>query len=54
MSKGLGRDFFNLADCHACGLLPETCWEERNAFLDRGLVIGIYDNREIGFWRDML
>lgn len=54
MSKGQGRDSLNLAACHACGLLPETCCEERNAFLDRGLVIGTYDNKEIGFWRDML
>ena len=54
MSKGQGRDSLNLAACHACGLLPETCCEERNAFLDRGLVIGTYDNKKIGFWRDML
>lgn len=54
MSKGQGRDSLNLAACHACGLLPETCCEERNAFLDRGLVIGTYDNKEIGFWRNML
>lgn len=54
MSKGQGRESLNLAACHACGLLPETCCEERNAFLDRGLVIGTYDNKEIGFWRGML
>ncbi len=38
----------------ACGLLPETCCEKRNVLLDRGLVIGTYDNKEIGFWRDIL
>ena len=54
MSKGQGQDSLNLAACHACGLLPKTCCEERNVFLDRRLVIGIYDNKEIGFWRDML
>lgn len=32
MSKGQGRDSLNLAACHACGLLPETCCEERNGF----------------------
>lgn len=54
MSKGQGRDSLNLAACHACGLLPETCCEERNAFLDRGLVIGTYDNKEIGFWNGVV
>ncbi len=50
MSRGQGRDSLNLAACHACGLLPETCCEERNAFLDRGMIIGTYENPEIGFW----
>lgn len=54
MSKGQGRDSLNLAACHACGLLPETCCEEHNAFLDRGLVIGTYDNKGIGFWNDIM
>lgn len=50
MSHGQGRDSLNLAACHACALLPETCCEERNAFLDRGMIVGTYQNREIGFW----
>ena len=50
MSGGQGRDSLNLAACHACGLLPETCCEERNAFLDRGMIIGTYENPNIGFW----
>ena len=54
MSRGQGRDSLNLAACHACGLLPETCCEERNAFLDRGLIVGTYDNPEIGFWNNLL
>lgn len=54
MSRGQGRDSLNLASCHACGLLPETCCEERNAFLDRGLIIGTYQNKSLGFWRDLL
>lgn len=53
MSRGQGRDSLNLAACHACGLLPETCCEERNAFLDRGMIIGTYENPDIGFWRDI-
>ena len=51
---GIDSDSLNLAACHACGLLPETCCEERNAFLDRGLVIGTYDNQAIGFWNDLM
>ena len=53
MSHGQGRDSLNLAACHACALLPETCCEERNAFLDRGLVIGTFENNNIGFWSDL-
>ena len=53
MSRGQGRDSLNLAACHACGLLPETCCEERNAFLDRGVIVGTYENPEIGFWNDI-
>lgn len=54
MSRGQGRDSLNLAACHACGLLPETCCEERNAFLDRGVIVGTYENPEIGFWKDLV
>lgn len=34
MSRGQGRDSLNLAACHACGLLPETCCEERSAITE--------------------
>lgn len=54
MSKGQGRDSLNLAACHTCALLPETCCEERNEFLDRGLLVGTYDNRDTGFWSDFI
>lgn len=50
LSGGQGRESLNLAACHACALLPETCCEERNGFLDRGVVIGTYENPEIGFY----
>ena len=53
MSHGQGRDSLNLAACHACALLPETCCEERNAFLDRGMIIGTFENRNIGFWSEI-
>lgn len=54
MSRGQGRDSLNLSACHACALLPETCCEEKNAFLDRAIVVGTYDNPELGFYRDIL
>lgn len=51
-SNGQGRDALNLAACHACVLLPETCCEEGNTLLDRSMLIGTYEEPEIGFWRD--
>lgn len=53
-STGQGRDSLNLAACHACTLLPETSCEEFNIFLDRGLVIGTFDNPTIGFFSKWL
>lgn len=51
-SKGQGRESLNLAACHACALLPETCCEERNSFLDRCLIVGTFDNSSLGFYKD--
>ncbi len=53
MSHGQGRDSLNLAACHACALLPETCCEERNAFLDRGMVVGVFEDKTIGFYSSL-
>ncbi|MBS4026064.1 MAG: DUF1998 domain-containing protein [Clostridia bacterium] len=53
-SEGQGRDALNLGACHACVLLPETSCEEFNVFLDRGVVIGTFDNSNIGFYSDWL
>ena len=53
MSKGQGRDSLNLAACHTCALLPETCCEEKNVFLDRGMIIGTFEEKNIGFWNDI-
>lgn len=54
LSHGQGRDSLNLAACYACALLPETCCEERNAFLDRALIIGTYDDSGAGFYSSLL
>lgn len=50
LSQGQGRDSLNLAACHSCTLVPETSCEEYNVFLDRGAVIGTFDNRKMGLY----
>ena len=47
---GQGPDSCNLAACHGCALLPETSCEEFNRFLDRGLVIGTFDDPTLGYF----
>lgn len=49
-SKGQGPSSCNLAACHNCALLPETCCEESNMLLDRGMLIGTLDNPMIGYF----
>ena len=49
-TQGQGPDSCNLAACHNCALVPETACEEFNRFLDRGLVIGDFDNPSIGYF----
>jgi len=49
-SGGQGPDSLNLAACHGCSLVPETACEEFNRLLDRGLVIGPFDNPTIGYF----
>lgn len=39
-SHGQGPDSCNLAACHDCALLPETCCERGNRILDRIVVVG--------------
>lgn len=49
-SHGQGPNSCNLAACHNCALLPETCCEESNMLLDRALLIGELDNSSVGFF----
>lgn len=49
-SHGQGPNSCNLAACHNCALLPETCCEESNMLLDRGMVIGTLDNPGMGYF----
>lgn len=53
-SEGQGNDGTNLAACHACLLLSETCCEEFNRFLDRGVVVGTLSAPESGFFSKYL
>jgi hypothetical protein len=50
LSQGQGRDSLNLSACYSCALIPETSCEEFNSFLDRGVVIGTFDNPMLGFF----
>ena len=47
---GQGPDSLNLAACHNCALVPETACEEFNRFLDRGMVVGVPGDSDIGFF----
>jgi hypothetical protein len=45
---GQGSRQINLAACHACALLPETCCETINHGLDRAMVVGTPAERNRG------
>lgn len=49
-SYGQGPDSCNLAACHNCALLPETCCEMGNRLLDRGVIIGTLESTEMGYF----
>ena len=53
-SLGQGPESCNLAACHNCALLPETCCECGNRLLDRGTVVGTFDDKSIGFFAEIL
>ncbi len=50
LSQGQGRDSLNLSACYSCTLIPETSCENFNIFLDRGMVVGTFNNKELGFY----
>lgn len=53
-SSGQGPESLNLAACHNCTLLPETCCELGNRLLDRGIVVGTLQDKTIGFFANMV
>lgn len=50
MQQGLNG--LNYAACHDCTLLPETSCEIQNTLLDRVSVVGLAENRSLGFLGD--
>lgn len=52
-SAGQGPESLNLAACHNCALLPETCCENGNRLLDRGVVVGTLTNPKLGYFNDL-
>lgn len=52
-SAGQGPESCNLAACHNCTLLPETCCECGNRLLDRGAVVGTLKDKDIGFFKEI-
>ena len=52
-SLGQGPESLNLAACHNCALLPETCCEYGNRLLDRGVIVGTLEDKSIGFFADL-
>lgn len=53
-SEGQGYQSLNLGACHSCAMLPETCCELFNRYLDRGLLIGTPESQDLGFFRNWL
>jgi hypothetical protein len=44
----------SLACCHSCLLAPETSCQDFNRFLDRAMLVGIPEDRSIGFFSGLL
>lgn len=52
-SVGQGPESCNLAACHNCSLLPETCCECGNRLLDRGMAVGTLEDSSSGFFSEI-
>ncbi len=44
----------NRAACHSCALVAETSCQTFNQLLDRSVLVGTADNRDLGFFKDLL
>ena len=50
----VAREAHSVASCHSCAMAPETSCELHNRFLDRGLVVGMDNHPELGYFRGLL
>lgn len=50
VNYGQGPGNQNLAACHGCVLVSETCCEQFNKFLDRALLVNLHNTSEIGYF----
>lgn len=53
-TEGQGSGGANLAACHACALLPETSCEYGNRLLDRISVVGLEEDRSVGYFGNLM
>lgn len=53
-SHSQGYRGLNLSACHACTLLPETSCESLNCLLDRASVVGTPDDKNVGYFKELL
>ena len=49
---GQGPSSLNLAACHNCGLVPETSCESFNSYLDRAMLTGTIENKNMGYFQN--
>lgn len=47
-------DAKNISACHSCIISPETSCEDYNGFLDRTLLVGTPEDRNMGFFSNLL
>ena len=52
-SSGQGPDNVNGSACHNCCILPETSCEEFNMLLDRTVIVGSLENKELGYFNNL-
>ena len=53
LEKEPAPDHLNGAACHSCCMISETSCECGNRLLDRALLIPLYRNEGIGFFKDL-
>ncbi len=49
-----GLEGYNISACHACSLIPETSCDHANLLLDRRVIIGTFENPELGYFSELV